>query len=465
LAANPDTSHILCDSYNIALTKMLAAYTTGDKAAFPASRLTLHAAIPTAPPPHARVAYKEQAAVLSEKTWERIHEVFFEFDPAKGRGKSSARFFYYDQGGRPSMTTDGPDTLLVAGTKNISMFNRRWYNDPALGNFVIKPLSQVKNHLMFVETFFSKPYYTAGDTTYFSVYQLERDPLFYTTTTMAGIGRYFVFEVLNPDEEVRFCLDFTMTFKSDGQNKLPQAVAVGTERKPFPIKGRGACRVFSPPIKPQKHRGRYYVGIDLGEFGTQFNIGRKGANRLFGGDVWLDRRLLVGFGRDISLVSESQYEALKPPTGIQVWTSPESELRHPDLEYSGFYEDGWIAESGYLTLSQKPEQTKLVLRGFVPDLGNPSFSTRLNVKVDGQPVTFTGKTAAYPVIGGKFVVGRYEVSADVPYSTSARRKVELDWSDIQQFQDQDTRRAAARIESILFEAPPKLPTTAPVAGK
>lgn len=449
-ALTPQT-HILCDPYNISLTKMLSAYTTGWVTSFPASRLTLHTMIPNSPPESTRDHYMAMARSIFERTIPLSHKEKFEFHP-ESPGKASAPFRVYEQGGRStdeSRPPDSPDTLLVAGTGQISLLNRRQFGD-GVGNFVMRPLSQVRNHLIFTDSEMSEPYYKPGDPTYISLYQLERDPAFYVTQTMAGIGRYFLFEVVNPDDEVRLSLDITLSFKGDGQNRVPAAYAVGIERKPFEVVGRGACRLVSPPIKPQRILGRSYVGIDLGEFGTSFTVARTGLMNWYGLDVGLDRRKLVGFGRDISMIGESDYRAFAPPSLIYIWGNPESQLRHRDLEFSGLYEDGWLSEHSYLKLGQQPAEGRFVLAGFIPELGDPTFTTEPTVLVDGKPVQLYGTSNDKP-FNGTLAIGDFKLYADVPPTgTGQRRKVEVRWSRFQQLLKEDTRKAAAKVNLLGF---------------
>lgn len=89
---NKDT-RILCDSYNISLTKLLSAYTAGRVTSFPASRLTAHTMIPNAPPEAARTKYKTQARSLFEPTIARSQEAHFEFDPGASRRRLLGKVF------------------------------------------------------------------------------------------------------------------------------------------------------------------------------------------------------------------------------------------------------------------------------------------------------------------------------------------------------------------------------------
>lgn len=474
---------ILCDAYNISLTKMMAAYTVGRKTAFPSSRLTSHTMIPTAPPDSTRAHYLAQGKSLWTPTIARAHDETFEFEPATP-GSVTAKFKMYEQGGRgvdPKRPPDDPNAILVASTRLSSLLNRRhfshaardvapsavssspesssaktrWHDQQTAGNFVIRPLAEVKNHLLFVDSDRSEPYYKPGDPKSIAIYQLERDPAFYITDTMAGVGRYFLLEVLNPEDQVRVVLDVSLSFKGDRQNRVPRGFVIGTERKPFDVAGRGACRLVSPPITPVRIRGRAYVGIDLGEYGTPFTVARTGLMNWFGLEVGLDRRLLVGFGRDISLIGEDQYRAFKPPSAIYVWGNTDSQLRDNDLEFSGVYEDGWMSEQSYLVLSQLPGQTKFSLKGFVGDLGDATFTTTPTLKIDGKVIELKGKLfgpAGERPFAGAVGIGDFDLHAEIPpTNTEVRRRVEITWSAFQQLQKEDTRKAAAKVNYLGFE--------------
>jgi hypothetical protein len=464
-AAEGRTPAFMCDVYNISLSKLLLLYTRGIPTSVPASPFTLQALVPSDPPALARPAAKEQAYAMIARAGEAVRTEPFEFVP-ETPGASRAQLWYLSAGGRRrDAPCDDPDTLLVATTPRTNLLNRRKFvrhsydRDGALrvdrpeANFDVRPLRDVRNHLLFAASDKSPPYFSAQDPTMISVYQLETDPSYFTADTMAGVGPYLLFEVLNPDAEVRVCLDLTATLKSDADNRLPPAMAVGEARVPMPFVGRGAGRVFSPPVRPKRINGRYYVGVDMGEFGKAFPSQRTFIQGWYGTRVALDRRRLVAFARDVSVVSEDEYRRLDAPAAVVKWAQADSDLRHPDLEYSGVYEDGWASEHAFLSLGQQGVRTRLIVRGQIPQIDNPAFTNTLTLLVDGTPTPYRANQGPRPVENGLFTVGDFDLSADVPVATGSRRRIEFVWSATQRLGAPDNRPAAAQLFQVKLESP------------
>ena len=101
-----------------------------------------------------------------------------------------------------------------------------------------------------------------------SFYELEPD-LYFKGETMAGLGRYLLFQAVNPSPQVCVVLNLSSTLKADGENELPPAMVVGKERERFPLVGRGSAQVFSPPIAPQIINGMPYIALDMGVDGQR----------------------------------------------------------------------------------------------------------------------------------------------------------------------------------------------------
>jgi hypothetical protein len=141
--------------------------------------------------------------------------------------------------------------------------------------------------------------------------------------------------------------------------------------------------------------------------------------------------------RDISLVSEEEYARLAPPCAL---ASFPGDLLHPDLEYSGIYENGWVAELAHCTLTHRGGSRLLVVRGQVPMLaGNRNFAQELTVLVDGRPV-------ARRHLG----LGDFEVRTEVT-GPPGRQRVELHFAHCQHLPAPDNRPVAALLTWVGFE--------------
>jgi hypothetical protein len=145
-----------------------------------------------------------------------------------------------------------------------------------------------------------------------------------------------MFQVVRPTDGVRLVVNVTASYNADGSNALPPAASAIGEGKRWSLGtvGRGSARLFSPPLVPQRIDGRDYLMIDFGRPGQRFNMPRRGLMSLYGRDVAIDRRLLVGFARDVSANSEEEFQKLAPPGQL---TGFPDYLANPTHEYSGIY--------------------------------------------------------------------------------------------------------------------------------
>jgi hypothetical protein len=207
-------------------------------------------------------------------------------------------------------------------------------------------------------------------------------------------------------------------------------------------------RVFSPPLRPQMIDGRAYVLIDMGADGGWLGPKRTGLTKLYGRELSVERRL-VGFARDISLVSEAEYEALAPPSRVEGFTPARSNpLRNPDLEYSGMYEDGWLSPETYFRLTQPAGADEAAVKINVPDGLAPDFHTDLTLTVDGAEVW-----------KGTLGPGEFALRRPVPSSAASRvRELRLRFSRPLHLPAPDGRPVGAILVSAGFEAKPAPPS-------
>lgn len=127
----------------------------------------------------------------------------------------------------------------------------------------------------------------------------------------------------------------------------------------------------------------------------------------------------------------------------KITTFPDG-LADPNLEYSGFFDDGWLTSSSSITLNQSEKANALLFRGMVPGIGNNAFSTQLQVYVDQQ------------FVGGKILgVGNFDLTFPVPSGTG-HRKIQFYFSDAQSLGNGDNRQVSSLIKLISLEEVPGL---------
>jgi hypothetical protein len=330
-----------------------------------------------------------------------------------------------------SRSFGSPSCELVVPTGSEVVFNRRSLPEgsPAL---VSMPCGAPRDLLAFVSSKLGQSFYLPEQRQYVSYYQLEGD-FFFPGHTFSGFGRYVLLRVLGPTRHARLELDYTETLRHDGANRLPPAAAVGASRMAFPVVGRGSARVFSPPLRYQMIAGVPYVLLDLGENGQLSRVPRTGLEGLYGRSEIIDPHFLTAYLRNVSLISETEYDHLDPPLAL---SSFPRDLANEDLEYSGIYEDGWIGEDSYAVLAGGAA-ADLRVQGEVPAGAGKHLEVLLNRRV----------VASVPAPPGPL-----NVSVPVPASSSSRR-VELRFAASVKLKAPDLRPASAHLTFLGFVAP------------
>jgi len=340
---------------------------------------------------------------------------------------------------RSKRYTGNADEYLLTTTGEFSVVNRG--SAPRGFLLQIKPLSELTNHLVLKETSISasnRAYYRNADA---AIYQLERDPMF-PSSTMSAVGQYHLYEILGAMEDSRVQLSLSASYNKYEDFHLPAIRAVGGNDMTLPLVGRGSARVVSAPINPRKIGVSDYMGIDFGRKAVLIDRERKGAMALFGKNIKLDIRKVVVYARDISYISPEQYAAFKRPQAIQGFPAA---LEDPGLEYSGIFEDGWISEAAFVVLQVPLNSVKasLHLSGLVPDIGGNPFSAVLTIKVNDQLV-YTARQE------------KGEVNITVPIDTALFKgnpiaKVQIESSALQRLPNGDDRPVSMHLNLIGFK--------------
>jgi hypothetical protein len=297
------------------------------------------------------------------------------------------------------------------------------------------------NRLTFLASSLGNHYYLPDFVAPTTVYATEKDN-FFAGGKFAGVGRYLVFKVNSPTKSVRLVLDLTTSILGDGSASLPPANIVGESAVSVGFLGHGAARVVSPPFSPLIVDGAAYLLLDLGSDAKLLKVPRQGLMKLYGENVSLDYRRIVGFARQIRLVDAS-VELPKPPTRLNKFPL---DLANRDLEFSGIYEDGWLGDQGFFVLSSdKPG--KVFFRGLFPQgLGFEDVDLTLAVE-DGQSVV------------RRLTPGPFEVELPVGAGSS---RISFQFSAIGRLPAGDGRPAVALLSSVSIEPgdtrPPDLRT-------
>jgi hypothetical protein len=142
--------------------------------------------------------------------------------------------------------------------------------------------------------------------------------------------------------------------------------------------------------------------------------------------------------RDISVVSEEEYAAFRPPERV---AKLPDDFTHPHLEYSGLYESGWAGKQFKVRLWQPGPGHEAVVRGMVPQIGadGAGFRTEVTVLIDGVE---SARQTLKP--------GDFEVRVPTE-GAAAARWVECRFSHAQRLPAPDNRTATALVRFVGFE--------------
>jgi hypothetical protein len=436
MASIPPSDRLFVDSPNFVLSRIVALETRGRDASFFFDLARESGAL--------REGMRRDRKImgvletLSPAVMRRFDEVFASME-AQYRAENVPMKFALKDPGDAAAANDfvapdppgGGGVSLVTTTALQTIFNRRKYPGAGPASFASMPLDRASDHLVFVNSRLGSQYYVSrGRPTAF--YSLEPD-IFLPGRTMSGIGRHFLFRVLHPSAAPRFAVEISSSMKGDGENRLPQAVAIGSERVSLPFVGRGSARVFSPPVTPQWIEGIPFMALEMNAAATPFPIRETGLQTLYGSALRFDSRQLVAFAREISLIPDAEYRKLVPPAALGDFPR---DLAQPSLEYSGIYEDGWISEASFFTLNQGSGSRTLRIEGMIPMIAEAQFDSELTVWLDGKPLATQ-----------KLGLGDFAVTTQVP-AGEGKRRIDLRFAKTQRLPGGDGRVVAGKLTSI-----------------
>jgi len=325
---------------------------------------------------------------------------------------------------------DVAHTVVVTAAADESVVNNS-EDRPRTGRFFIRPIADVRNHLALVDSNLAHTIYP-GIIDNVALWQWEQD--FAGPGGIQAIGRHLLFEVINPVPGSRLLFDFTTGALHD-LARSPAAI-IGEQRLELDLVGRGAARVLSEPITPMAINGRFYIAIDMRAEPRRITRDRRGLMALYNRHLGLDPRRIVGFTRNISLVTDDQI-SVPAPHSIQSFPAG---LFQPGLLFSGVYEDGWMADIARFKLGSTKDSRLLRIKGYVPGF-NPRLATAtLKVLVDGEQVAQR-----------QISTGDFDLEAIIP-SANGPRWIELRVAATDRLSARDPRIASILLRSIALEA-------------
>jgi hypothetical protein len=350
------------------------------------------------------------------------------FDLKSKEAPSQVNEFQEDEQIEQIVEKEGNITLLVSAGSQTAL-NRSSFPEDSTHDVVPMPWKDARNFLIFVHSELGNSMATSNRlrTSLFPVFVDG-----FTHSSVAPVGRYLLFRVINPTQTFRLLLNL-----SSLDHRLPPAAVVGSTREPLSLVGHGSGRVISAPIRPQLINGVPYICIDMGMDAVPISEVRTGIMRLWRTNLPMDYKRLVGMARNISVITDEEYHHFRAPSDIR---KIPSDFLNQEFEYSGVYEDGWVSGDSYFILNGNGKTEPMVIRGVVPITFDGSFTTNLTATVDGKEV-------GHRQLG----IGEFEVRLPIS-PQSGRRRVEFHFDKTQSLLYNDRRRAAILLRCLGFGA-------------
>lgn len=287
------------------------------------------------------------------------------------------------------------------------------------------------NELVLLSSNLGSYYYLPDFEGKISLFQVEQD-IFFLDRQFAAAGRYLLFRVEQPTKKQRLLLDLTTTIMADGKAELPPAAIAGETRVSIGLEGHGAARVLSPPFAPLVLDGVSYALLDLGAAPHFIRTARPGLMGLYGTSVPLDYRRVVAFIRKIRAVDSEAADENVAPSRIANFPA---DLGNPNLLFSGIYEDGWVGNRGFVTLSSVAPG-KAIMRGTVPG----------GIGIESVELTMTAGNSA--PVKKMLKPGPFEIEAPVE---AGEHRIRFQFSEMGRLLAPDNRPAAALLSSVSID--------------
>jgi hypothetical protein len=329
------------------------------------------------------------------------------------------------------------DRLFVAVRAPLDHFNKFSPGDGwrEQNMYQYKLESQVHNRLIFIHSELGPHYYSSARFKA-AFFQREREPVTGGSVYFHGTGRYNLFRVVRPTDKIRLVVDFTRTPLGGDRYELPKAAKViGKEDFNLGFVGSGSARVVSSLLEPEYFEQQAYITVDFGDKALPIMKHKTGLMRLWGDRFNLDDRRLVGFTRDISLITDEEYQKLERPSRITDF--PGDLSRNPGLEYSGLFEDGWVGPDSFFKLAGSHPGQVVYFKGYIPD--TPEYRTRgldLTISINDKPTEIVNLRT------GEFTLTR------LVREPAAVTTIRLQFSGSMPYGERDTRYLSAFVREL-----------------
>jgi len=244
--------------------------------------------------------------------------------------------------------------------------------------FVFHPLEKERNHIVLHSTHLGGVLLRSNSV---SEWPVEPD-LYRPGDTFYAVGRYMLFEVIQPTPAIRVRISLSRSLMGGGgRTALPVGAQVGaTSNQRLPLLGSGSANVISEPLRLVERDGHFYFALDFGIEGSYFAHRKTGLMRLFKVDMPIDPRKPVAFVRDLSVLTEQDYQAVVRPRRISKWPAG---LLSENVEFSGIYEDGWISDRAFVVLGKAQAGDRILIKGMMPHLAGLADGNRAKVLLNG----------------------------------------------------------------------------------
>ena len=332
----------------------------------------------------------------------------------------------------PAWVADpAPTDYLLAAGPGQSALNYSRYSRETAANLLMRPLRDVRNHLVLRESRQSKlvplPFAVFDPAAALACDAPAKDPLLPGHGRAVYLGPRLTLQVVNPSPKVRVVLASSALIPA-WAGKLPSGAVTGATAVPIEYAGGGSGRLVTPPLE---------LAIEHGARVLRLALGRENG----------PAEGLVTLCRDLSVVTEEEYDAYRPPVAIDGF--PQG-LTDPLLEYSGVVEDGWATDRVRARLTRPAGLQMVEIRGQVPGLTS-DFRTEMTVLVDGVELGRRTLTA-----------GAFAVRVPAAAVAAGPRWVECRFSNTQKLPAPDQRAVSAFLRSVGFapmdEAMTRVPT-------